>query len=284
VLLVWLLLLLAVIAVGAGFVGSLAGLGGGVILTPVLVIGFHVPFILAVGASAISVLATSSASGAAYVRDHLTDLRIGTFLQVTSVPGAIVGAAAVIFLTRAGLDSALLVAFGVLVLALIPGSLARRNEELPKGVVPDSLSRRFHFGGRYHDTHLGRDVRYQAERTPSAMGVMFGAGVISGLFGVGGGVLKVVALEREMHLPMKVSTATSNLMIGVTVAAGASVLLVAGYVSPLLAAPVALGTTIGAYLGSRLLPSLSNTTVRWIFLPVIAAIGIEVILQGLGLP
>ncbi|MCI4324199.1 MAG: sulfite exporter TauE/SafE family protein [Thermoplasmata archaeon] len=283
-LLLGLLLLLALIAVGAGFLGSLAGLGGGVILTPVLVIGFHVPFILAVGASAISVLATSSASGAAYVRDHLTDLRIGTFLQIASVPGAIVGAAAVIFLSQAGLDSALLVGFGVLVLALIPGSLARRNEELPTGVVPDALSRRFRFGGRYHDSRLGTDVRYQAEQTPSALGVMFGAGIISGLFGVGGGVLKVVALEREMHLPMKVSTATSNLMIGVTVAAGASVLLVAGYVSPLLAAPVALGTTIGAYFGSRLLPSLSNTTVRWIFLPVIAAIGIEVILQGLGLP
>ncbi len=277
-------ILIAIAAILGGLVGSLSGLGGAVIVIPVLLIGFGVDFPTAAGAGFMTILATSSTTGATYVRDRLTDLRIGMFLEIATVPGALVGAAATVFLTHADLTNALLIALGVVLLAIIPLSYSRRNEELPTGVEPDARSRRLLLGGTYHDRALGQDVSYQAGQTTPALGVMFGAGLVSGMFGIGGGAFKVLALERFLRLPMKVSTATSNFMIGVTGAAGAGVMLAAGFVNPLVAAPAAMGTALGAFLGSHLLPRLQNRTVRLIFLPLIAILAVEVILRGLGLP
>jgi hypothetical protein len=276
--------LLVLLGVAAGLVGSLTGLGGAVVVIPLLVILFGVPVPIAIGTGFVTILATSSTTGAAYVRDRLSDLRIGMFLEIATVPGALIGATATVFLTHANLESALFIALGVVLLAIIPGSLARRHIELPEAIPPDARARRLGLTGEYHDNVLDRDVPYQATRTAPALGVMFGAGAVSGMFGIGGGVFKVLALERFLNLPMKVATATSNFMIGVTAAAGAGVMLSAGYVNPVVAAPVALGTAFGAYLGSRVLPGLQNRTVRLLFLPVIAALAIEVILRGFGLP
>jgi uncharacterized protein len=277
-------LLVVLTGVAAGLVGSLSGLGGAVVVIPVLVIAFGVDFPTAAGAGLMTILATSSTTGAAYLRDRLTDLRIGMFLEIATVPGAIVGASLTVVLAHANLDDALLVALGVILLAIVPLSISRRREELPSGVVPDGRSRSLGLTGTYHDQALDRDVSYQAASTTPAIGVMFGAGLVSGMFGIGGGVFKVLALERYLRLPMKIATATSNFMIGVTGAAGAGVLLAAGFVNPLVAAPAALGTAVGAYVGSQVLPGLRNQTVRWIFLPVVVALGVEVILQGFGLP
>jgi uncharacterized protein len=277
-------LLVVLTGIAAGLVGSLSGLGGAVVVIPVLVIAFGVDFPTAAGAGLMTIMATSSTTGAAYLRDRLTDLRIGMFLEIATVPGAILGATATVLLTHANLDDALLVALGFVLLAIVPLSLAHRGEELPTGVVPDARSRWLGLRGKYHDHALGRDVAYEAARTSPALGVMFGAGLVAGMFGIGGGVFKVLALERFLRLPMKVATATSNFMIGVTGAAGASVLLAAGFVNPLVAAPAALGTAAGAYVGSMILPGLRNRTVRWIFLPVVVALAIEVILRGVGLP
>ena len=277
-------LILALAAVVAGFIGSLTGLGGGVVMIPVLVIFFAVPFPIAVGAGSVTILATSATTGAAYVHDRLTDLRIGMFLEIATVPGALLGAGLTVVLTHADLDQALLIALGFVLLAIVPGSIARWNEELPSGVVPDARSVRLGFSGSYHDAALGRTIEYQAADTDTALGVMFGAGVVSGMFGIGAGIFKVLALDRYLRLPMKVATATSNFMIGVTAAAGAGVLLAAGYINPLIAAPVAVGTVVGAFSGSRILPSLHNRTVRWIFVPVIVALAVETILRGVGLP
>ncbi len=138
--------------------------------------------------------------------------------------------------------------------------------------------------GRYRDRLLGRDVAYEAESTTPALGVMFGAGLTSGMFGIGAGVFKVLALEKYLRLPMKVATATSNFMIGVTAAAGAGILFAAGLINPLIAAPVALGTAAGAYGGSRLLPHLRNQTVRLVFVPFVVILAVESILRGFGLP
>ena len=276
--------LLVLVAIAAGLVGSLTGLGGGVIVIPLLVILFGASIPIAIGTGFVTILATSSATGAAYVRDRLSDLRIGMFLEVATVPGALIGATATVFLTHANLEPALLIALGVVLLAIIPGSLARRHIELPDPMPQDQRSLHLGLSGEYHDNSLNRDVEYRAARTSPALGVMFGAGVVSGMFGIGGGVFKVLALERFLNLPMKVSTATSNFMIGVTAAAGAGVMVSAGYVNPIIAAPVAIGTSFGAYLGSRVLPGLRNRTVRLLFLPVIAILAIEVILRGLGLP
>ncbi len=278
------ILLLALVAVAAGFVGSLTGLGGAVVMIPILLIFFGVPFPIAVGTGSITILATSSTTGAAYLRDRLTDLRIGMFLEIATVPGALVGASLTVLLTHANLDHVLSIGLGFVLLAIVPGSIARRNEELPSGVVPDRRSRALGFAGEYHDEALGRTVVYQAADTDPALAVMFGAGVVSGTFGVGAGVFKVLALDRFLRLPMKIATATSNFMIGVTGAAGAGVLLAAGYINPLIAAPVAIGTVAGAFVGSQILPGLHNRTIRLLFLPVIVALAIEVILRGFGLP
>ena len=277
-------LILAVVAIAAGFVGSLTGLGGAVVMIPVLLIFFGVPFPVAVGTGSVTILATSSTTGAAYVRDRLTDLRIGMFLEIATVPGALVGAALTVFLTHANLDDVLLVALGVILLAIVPGAIARRNEELPTGVVPDRRSRALGLEGEYWDESTQQRVTYRAADTDPALEVMFGAGLVSGMFGIGAGVFKVLALERYLRLPMKIATATSNFMIGVTAAAGAGILLAAGYINPLIAAPVAVGTVVGAYGGSQILPRLRNRTVRLIFLPVIVALAAEIILRGFGLP
>jgi uncharacterized protein len=277
-------LLVALTGIAAGLVGSLTGLGGAVVVIPVLVIFFGVDFPTAAGAGLMTILATSSATGAAYLRDRLSDLRIGMFLEIATVPGALIGATLTVFLTHANLDNALLIALGFVLLAIVPLSYAHRHEELPEGVVPDDRSKRLGLKGNYHDQSSGRDVSYVAAETVPALGVMFGAGVVSGMFGIGGGVFKVTALERFLRLPMKIATATSNFMIGVTGAAGAGVLLAAGFVNPLVAAPAALGTAAGAFLGAKVLPGLTNRTVRLLFLPVIVALGIEVIVRGLGGP
>jgi hypothetical protein len=276
--------LLVFLSVAAGLVGSLAGLGGGVVVIPALVVLFGVPIPEAIGTGAITILATSTTTGAAYIRDRLSDLRIGMFLEIATVPGAILGATATVFLARASLSDALLVALGVVLLAIIPGSLSRRNEETPRPSTPDLRSRALHLSGWYVDRATGQTVTYQAAETSPALGVMFGAGLVSGMFGIGGGVFKVLALERYLGVPMKVATATSNFMIGVTACAGSGILFAAGYVNPLLAAPVAVGTAAGAYVGSQILPGLRNRTVRWIFIPVVAALAIETILRGGGLP
>jgi uncharacterized protein len=274
--------LLILLAVTAGLVGSLSGLGGGVVVIPTLVILFGVPIPEAIGTGAITILATSTTSGAAYVHDHLSDLRIGMFLEIATVPGALIGATATVFLTHANLADALLVALGIVLLATIPGSLARRNEELPGPVHPDARSKSLGLSGSYQDQALDRSVVYTAERTTPALGVMLGAGLVSGMFGIGGGVFKVLAMEKYLRLPMKVATATSNFMIGVTAAAGAGILFAAGFVNPLFAAPVALGTAGGAYLGSQILPHLRNRTVRLFFLPIVFLLAVELILRGVG--
>ncbi|MCL4324274.1 MAG: sulfite exporter TauE/SafE family protein [Candidatus Thermoplasmatota archaeon] len=276
------LLILFLVAVGAGLLGSLAGMGGGFMVMPVLLIFFNAPFVEAVGASAVSVLATSITSGAAYVEDRLTDIRIGMFLEIATVPGAFVGIIATILLSKSGYVPLLLILLGVVLLSTLPRTFSHFREEVPEASVQDSLSRRLRLHGKYHDVHLRRDVEYRAHDTRRALGTMFSAGLISGMFGIGSGVLKVTALEHYLRLPMKVATATSNFMIGVTVAAGVSVLFAGGYINPALAAPVALGTALGSWGGSQLLPKISNIAVRFIFVPVLVVLAIEVILRGLG--
>ena len=275
-----LVLALLVVASGAGFLGSLAGLGGGVILTPVLVLFFGIPFGDAVGASAVSVLATSTTAGAAYVHDHITDLRIGNFLQIATVPGALIGATATVALAHTDLVPLLLIALGVVLLSTVPGTISLRHHEDGGTRERDALSRRLHLEGAYQDQLNLRVVRYEGKRTNQALGVMFGAGIVAGLFGIGSGVLKVLALDRALRLPMKVSTATSNFMIGVTATAGVGVLFAGGLILPYLAAPVAIGTTTGSFLGSRLLRRLSNRLIRWVFVVILVVLSVETIVRG----
>jgi uncharacterized protein len=265
-------------AVLAGVVGSLVGLGGGVLLVPMLTLAFGLPIQYAIGTSIVAVIATSSGSAAAYVRDHLTNMRVGLFLEMATTIGAITGAFLAVFLV----PNLLFVIFGVVLLIAAVPLVFKIGEELPKGVRDDRWAKWLHLSGSYPDRRLGREVSYQVARTPIGLAMMYVAGVLSGLLGIGSGTLKVIAMDTVMRLPMKVSTTTSNFMIGVTAAASAGIYFSRGDIPPLIAAPVALGVLAGAFIGSRLLTRLSNRTLRLIFLPVLAIIAIQMVMRGLG--
>jgi uncharacterized membrane protein YfcA/uncharacterized membrane protein len=266
-------------AIAAGVLGSLIGLGGGVLIVPLLTLVFGLPIYFAIGASIISVIATSSGAAAAYVRDHLTNLRVGMFLELGTTTGAITGA----FLAGMLVPNLLFVLFGIILLISVVPLIFKIGEELPKGVKNDRLAKWLSLSGSYPDQRMGRQVSYQVTRTPLGMAMMYVAGIISGLLGIGSGSFKVLAMDTAMRLPMKVSTTTSNFMIGVTAAASAGIYFSRGDIPPLIAAPVALGVLLGAFIGSRLLMRLSNKTVRLIFLPVMAIIAIQMVLRGLGI-
>jgi uncharacterized membrane protein YfcA/uncharacterized membrane protein len=262
----------------AGLLGSLVGLGGGVLIVPLLTLAFGLPISLAIGASIISVIATSSGAAAAYVRDHLTNLRVGMFLELGTTLGAITGA----FLTSLLAPNLLSIIFGIVLFISAAPLVFKMGEELPQGVKNDRWATWLHLSGSYPDHRLRQEVQYQVTRTPFGLAMMYIAGLISGLLGIGSGAFKVLALDTLMRLPLKVSTTTSNLMIGVTAAASAGIYFSRGDISPLIAAPVALGVLIGALVGARLLVHLSNSTLRLIFIPVIAATAIEMVLHGIG--
>lgn len=263
----------------AGVLGALIGLGGGVLIVPMLTLIFGLPIQYAIGASIIAVIATSSGAAVAYVRDNVTNVRLGTFLGIATTAGAISGA------LLSGILSAplLFIIFGIVLLISIVPLLFKLGEEIPSGVHNDRLAHALSLSGTYQDQHLGREITYEVTRTRLGLFVMYVAGVISGLLGVGSGTFKVLAMDTIMRLPMKVSTTTSNFMIGVTAAASAGIYFARGDVQPLIAAPVALGVLLGALLGARLLMYLSNRTLRLIFIPVMAVVAVQMILRGLGI-
>jgi uncharacterized membrane protein YfcA len=267
-----------VVSVCAGLIGSLAGVGGGILVIPALTFVFGVDIHLAVGASIVSVIATSSGAAAAYVRDRMTDMRIGMFLELATTTGAVTGA----LLAAVVAPAFLYVLLGVVLLGSAAMHAGRLNEEMPPAEPPSRIAAVMKLTSSYPDRRLGREVTYTARRVPLGFGLMWIAGVVSGLLGIGSGVLKVVAMDAAMRLPMKVSSATSNFMIGVTAAASAGIYLGRGDVDPQIAAPVALGVLAGALIGARLLSRVSNRAVRLIFLPVLVAVGIETIGRGLG--
>ncbi|HLG62967.1 MAG TPA: sulfite exporter TauE/SafE family protein [Ktedonosporobacter sp.] len=266
-------------AVLAGGLGALVGLGGGVLIVPLLTLAFGLPIKYAIGASIIAVIATSSGAAAAYVRDHLTNLRVGMFLEVATTTGAISGA----FLASLLAPDVLFIIFGIILLISAVPLIFKLGEELPQDVRNDRWAKTLKLSSSYPDERLGGEVTYQVRRTPLGLAMMYVAGVISGLLGIGSGTFKVLAMDTIMRLPMKVSTTTSNFMIGVTAAASAGIYFARGEVLPLVAAPVALGVLLGAILGARILTHLSNRTLRMIFLPIMIVIALQMIMRGFGI-
>lgn len=263
----------------AGILGSLVGLGGGILIIPMLTLLFHFPISFAIGASIISVIATSSGAAAAYVRDHMTNLRVAMFLELATTLGAISGA----FVAALLAPQLIGIIFGIILLVSAIPLVFKIGEELPQGVKNDRLADALKLDSSYPDRRLGREVSYQVTRTPWGLAMMYIAGLISGLLGIGSGTFKVVAMDSLMRLPLKVSTSTSNLMIGVTAAASAGIYFSRGDIPPLIAAPVALGVLAGAMIGARLLMYMSNRFLRIIFLPIIVVAAFEMILHSLGI-
>lgn len=262
----------------AGLIGSLVGLGGGVLIVPILTLFFHLDIRLAIGASIVSVIATSSGAAAAYVRDHLTNVRVGMLLELATSIGAVTGALVAAYLNARVL---FLLFGGILLFSILP-TIMKLGEDLPSDVTDDRWATRFRLASYYPDRARGAPVYYRVTRVPVGFGLMYVAGVVSGLLGIGSGALKVLAMDTAMRLPMKVSSATSNFMIGVTAAASAGIYFWRGDVLPLIAAPVALGVLAGATVGAKLLVRFRNNTVRLVFLPVLAGVAIQMLLRGLG--
>jgi len=273
-------LIIFLVSIIAGFVGALFGLGGGVLIIPFLTLVEGVPVPLAVGASIVSVVATSSASAATYVQDHLTNLRLGMFLEIGTVAGAITGAFVSVFLPA----SALFILFGIILLYATIVMIRARGVDFPANVRPDKTSRILALGSQYEDHSLNRVVKYEVTRTPLTVFIGYFAGIVSGLLGVGGGVINVPTMNLVSKVPVKVASATSNFMIGVTAAASASVYLLRGDVHPLLAAPLIIGVAGGALLGTRVLKVTPPTRVKVAFGILLAAISLLMILKGFNLP
>lgn len=266
--------LLLLCSVFAGLVGALTGLGGGVVLVPLLVIGFGIDIRYAVGASLISVIATSSGAAAAYVKEGFSNLRVGMFLEIATSLGAIAGALV------AGITSAPAIAilFGLVLLHSAYLSL-RALHERPGRDTPDKLATWLRLDSTYPT--LEGSKAYHVQHVPAGFALMFGAGVLSGLLGIGSGAVKVLAMDRVMRLPFKVSTTTSNFMIGVTAAASAGVYLSRGYIDPGLAMPVMLGVLLGALAGTRILVRTRTPPLRVLFAVVISFLAVQMLYKGL---
>jgi len=257
----------------AGFLGALTGLGGGVVLVPLLTLFFKVDIRYAIGASLVSVIATSSGAAAAYVKEGFSNIRIGMFLEIATTLGALLGA----FLATKVPAAAIAIIFGLVL--VYSAYLSKRPRGKPLGEeTPDPLATRLRLNGSFPTPEGIRN--YCVRRVPAGFSLMFGAGALSGLLGIGSGAVKVLAMDQAMKIPFKVSTTTSNFMIGVTAAASAGVYLSRGYIDPGLAMPVMLGVLAGSVVGTRVLMKAETKVLRIVFSLVIVVLGLEMIYKG----
>lgn len=268
-------LLIWIVSLGAGLLGSLTGLGGGVIIVPLLVLAFKVNIHYAAGASLISVIATSSGAAAAYVKEGYSNVRIGMFLEVATTLGALFGA----YLVAKVSPSGIAIIFGLVLIFSAYLSL-RRMPEILDTRPPDKLAAWLRLNGDY-PTAQGLK-KYKVRRVPIGFLVCNCAGILSGLLGIGSGALKVLGMDQAMEVPFKVSTATSNFMIGVTAAASAGIYFHRGYVDPALAMPVMLGVLFGAFIGARILAGATTKYLRVLFSAAIVVMGIEMLIKGMS--
>jgi uncharacterized membrane protein YfcA len=252
----------------------LTGLGGGVVIVPFLTLVFGVDIRYAIGASLVSVIATSSGAAAAYVKEGFSNIRIGMFLEIATTVGALIGAA----LAARVSTGIIAVIFGTVL--IYSAYLSSRSRVYGAGDDrPDRLATLLRMDGSYPS--LKGPVRYRVHAIPGGFSLMFVAGVLSGLLGIGSGAVKVLAMDQIMRIPFKVSTTTSNFMIGVTAAASAGVYLNRGYIDPGVAMPVMLGVLLGSLVGARVLAGAKTRILRIIFAAVILILGIEMIYNGL---
>lgn len=269
-------LIILFIAVFAGFLGALLGLGGGIIVTPALTLLFGIDIKYAIGASIVSVIATSSGSAIAYLKDSLTNIRIGMFLEIGTTLGAMTGA----YLSGVLNPKYLFIIFGLLMLYSGVMMLLKLRSGPQNDVITHPMAEKLRLNSAYYNKSTGETIPYQVAGVYGGLGMMYIAGTLSGLLGIGSGALKVMGMDLFMKLPLKVSSATSNFMIGVTAAASAGVYFFRGDIDPKIAAPVALGVLIGATFGTRVMQRLSSRILRLIFVPVLAFVSIQMIVKG----
>lgn len=277
------ILYMILIAIFAGFIGSLVGLGGGLIVTPALTILFDIDIKYAIGASIIAVIATSSGSAIAFVKDGISNIKIGLFLEIFTTVGGVIGA-----LLSGVFSSKLLYIFFSLILInafygmLKKSGIIKKVNKKDLEIKNDIYAEKLNFSSSYYDKAENKTYKYNVTNVPQGSAVMFGAGLASGLLGIGSGAFKVIALDNYMKLPIKVSTATSNFMMGVTACSSALIYFFNGTINPYIAGPIALGTLIGSRTGAKVMQKINSKYIRIIFLPILLFTIINMLLKGLG--
>jgi len=274
--------LLLMLGVGAlaGVFGAILGIGGGMIITPILTLGMGLDIKYAIGASIIAVIATSSGSTIAYLKDEMLNLRVAMFLEIATTVGAVIGAV----LTGLMHPTFLYFLFGALLVFttynMIRKLMGKGQDD--QDAQADALATKLNLNGTYYDKALKKQVDYQVQNVPGGFIMMFGAGLASGLLGIGSGAFKVLAMDTIMHMPLKPSSATSNLMMGVTAAASAMVYFFNGSIKAGIAAPLAIGILLGALVGTRIMQHLKPRLIRMIFVPGMLYLGLQMIAKGFG--
>jgi uncharacterized membrane protein YfcA len=267
-------------SIGAGFLGSLLGLGGGLIVIPTLTLALKVDIRYAIGASIVSIIATSSGAAAAYVRERMTNLRVAMVLEVATTLGALTGG----YLAGRIAGHWLFVVFGVVMAGSAAMMLRKRRNAASDAGEGTPWANYLRLNGSYYDAALDKEVPYRVVRARLGLALMYVAGMMSGLLGIGSGVLKVPAMDLGMRLPIKVSTATSNFMIGVTAAASAGLYFARGDINPFIAGPVAAGILVGAMIGARVMGRLRSSVIRYVFVAVLLFVSAQMLLKGLKGP
>jgi uncharacterized protein len=270
----------------AGFFGALLGVGGGIFIVPVMVLMFHLPIKIAVAASIVSVIATSNAGGSSYVDQRITNLRLGMFLEVATTIGALSGSVLALYLK----EWAMLLLFAALLLYMgVTAFLGRKvdDKRIAAGdyakAKPDRLSAFLQLNGSYYDQAAQKNVDYVVTGAPFGSGICYLAGVASGLLGVGGGVVKVSAMNTHMNVPMKAAVGTSKLMIGVTAAVSSMLFFLAGLIHFYVVAPVAMGTTIGATVGTMIMNRLHSVWLKWLLALLMFYLSYGMLARALGI-
>jgi uncharacterized protein len=267
-------IILLVCSIFAGFLGALLGLGGGIIVVPVLTLGFGVDIKYAIAASLISIIATSSGAAASFLKDHLTNLRVAVLLEAGTVSGALIG-----FTVASYANSQMLyLLYGSFLIFSAILMLKKRGDSL--SVVNHPWATKLKLEGRF-ENHDKTMVNYKVANVPAGLVAMFFAGTLSAMLGIGSGIFKVLAMDGAMKLPLKVSSATSNFMIGVTASASAGAYLLRGDVRPEIAAPVSLGIIVGSWVGARVMPRINASTIKKIFVGVLLVVAVQMLMKGL---
>ena len=269
-----------IISFGSGILGAMLGLGGGIIIVPLLIFLLGIPIHVASGASIIAVVATSSAAAVTYVKEEMTNMRLGMFLELATTIGAVTGA----FLTSIASEEALKIIFGfsLLYAAAMMYLQSRRTERSWVQQNNDTIAEKLSLNGSYYDAARGETIAYGVNHTPLTLAISYLAGIVSGLLGIGGGGIKVPTMNVVAGVPMKVAVATSNFMIGVTAAASALVYIRNGFCDAFVTTPVVLGTLFGAFIGARLVRHVKGMNLKRVFIVVLPILGLRMILSGVG--
>lgn len=263
-------LLLLLVSVLAGFLGSILGLGGGTIVVPFLTLVLGVDIRYAIAASLISIVATSSGAAASFLRDHLTNIRVAVLLELGTVIGAMAG-----FMITSSISSRwLYLSFGIFLFFSSVMMLKKKKDSITD--VDHPWSKKLNLAGNFRNEN-GEMTEYKVDNVPFGLVTMFFAGIMSALLGIGSGIFKVLAMDNAMKMPLKVSSATSNFMIGVTAAGSAGAFFLQGDIRPDIAGPVAIGIILGAFVGGKTMPKMKAETIRKIFVVAMGIVAFQML-------